>query len=86
MPSTTGAPEEDPVSVLGMSSLCVVFGELLQPYVQPRSFVDNWGWTAPGRQRHVLAERELTGLVEALRLQVDWGKSYCFATCPEARK
>ena len=86
VPSTTGAPEGDPVSVLGMTSLCVVFGELLQPYVQPRSFVDNWGWTASGRQRHVPAVRELTGLVEALRLQVDWGKSYCFATCPEARK
>ena len=86
IPSTTGAPEGDPVSVLGMTSFCVVYGDLLQPYVQPRSFVDNWGWTASGRQKHLPAVRELTSLAGSLRLQIDWSKSYCFATCPEARK
>ena len=86
VPSTTGAPEGDPVSVLGMTAFCVIFGERLKPYVQPRSFVDNWGWTAAGRQWHVPAVRELVELADALRLQIDWGKSYCFATCPEARK
>ena len=84
MPSTTGAPEGDPVSVLVMTGLCTVFSGLVS--ATPRTFVDNWGWSSPSRRCHVPVVAELQKLETSLKLQVDWGKSYCFATCPDARK
>ena len=86
VPSTTGAPEGDPVSVLAMIGLCAVFSGLVDKMATPRTFVDNWGRSSRSKHCHVSVVGELQKLEAALRLQVDWSKSYCFATYPDARK
>ena len=50
--STTGAPEGDPASVLGMITVCWLFVTLLQGVVQPRAYVDNWSWSSDAPDNH----------------------------------
>ena len=86
MPSSTGAPEGDAVSVLGMIAVGVVFCAMVQAGATPRTYVDNWGWTVRHCSQHRVVVRHLQRLEAAMRLVVDWSKAYVFATCPQARK
>ncbi|CAE7263872.1 unnamed protein product, partial [Symbiodinium sp. CCMP2456] len=79
LPSTTGAPEGDPTSVLAMIAVCWCFVSLLQGLVQPRAYVDNWSWTADAPDNHGPALLILQDLTESLSLQVDWAKTYVWA-------
>ena len=60
--STTGIPEGDPISILGMFSLCCLFREVVrtqEPLAVPFSYADNWEVVAGDVQA-------LIGILEAL--------------------
>ena len=60
--STTGIPEGDPLSILGMFSLCCLFREVVrttEPLAVPFSYADNWEVVAGDVQA-------LIGILEAL--------------------
>ena len=83
--STTGAPEGDPASVLGMITVCWLFVTLLQGVVQPRAYVDNWSWSSDAPDNHAPALLILDDIVQALSLQIDWTKTYQWATSAVSR-
>ena len=70
--STTGIPEGDPLSVL---DVC-----LLQPCVAPTAYVDNLAWSTDLQECHGPALDQLQSLVNATKMQIDWGKTYFWAT------
>ena len=56
MPSTTGIPEGDGVSVLGMLAVASLYLAMLQQTkVQATAFADNWGWSGGPECDHQLA-------------------------------
>ncbi|CAE7397534.1 unnamed protein product [Symbiodinium sp. CCMP2592] len=85
LPSTTGAPEGDPVSVLAMLGICFVFVSALSGLVQARTYMDNWTWSTDMPDCHGPALLVLQDLTEGLRLEVDWGKTYVWGTQPVSR-
>ncbi|CAE7812076.1 unnamed protein product, partial [Symbiodinium sp. CCMP2456] len=85
LPSTTGAPEGDPTSVLGMIAVCWLFVELLQGVVSPKAYVDNLSWTSDDPENHAPALLILEDFRQALSLEIDWQKTYQWATSPVSR-
>ena len=71
LPSSTGAPEGDPVSVLGMLAVCWVFVRLLDGLVQPSAYMDNWSWSTDLPDCHGPALLVLQDLTDSLRVQID---------------
>ena len=78
--SSTGIPEGDPISVLGMVSFCWLFVVLVSPYVEPTAYVDNLAWSTELQEAHAPALDQVIDLVTATKMQIDWGKSYFWAT------
>ena len=85
LPSSTGAPEGDPVSVLGMLAVCWVFVRLLDGLVQPSAYMDNWSWSTDLPDCHGPALLVLQDLTDSLRVQIDWGKTYTWGTSPASQ-
>ncbi|OLP98064.1 Casein kinase I-like hhp1 [Symbiodinium microadriaticum] len=86
VPSTTGAPEGDPVSVLAMIAVCWLYVALLEGLVAPKAYVDNLSWTADAPDNHAPAMLVLNDFVQALSLHIDWGKTYQWATTPVSKR
>ena len=86
VPSTTGAPEGDPVSVLAMIAVCWLYVTLLEGLVAPKAYVDNLSWTADAPDNHAPAMLVLNDFVQALSLHIDWGKTYQWATTPVSKR
>ena len=80
LPSTTGAPEGDPISVLAMLGICFVLVASLHNLVQARTYMDNWTWTADLPDCHGPALLILMDLTSSLRLEIDWNKTYVWGT------
>ena len=78
--STTGCPEGDPVSVLGMLALCYAFVHLVQPFASPRCYADNWSWLSDLPEAHVPAMDTCVSFISSLSMEIDWSKSYFWAT------
>ena len=85
LPSSTGAPEGDPVSVLGMLSICWVFVRLLEGLVNPSAYMDNWSWSTDLPDCHGPALLILQDLTDSLRVQIDWAKTYTWGTTPASQ-
>ncbi|CAE7944911.1 unnamed protein product, partial [Symbiodinium sp. KB8] len=85
LPSTTGAPEGDPVSVLAMIAVCWLYVSLLEGLVEPKAYVDNLSWTADAPDNHAPALMVLDDFTQALSLEVDWNKTYQWATTATSR-
>ena len=85
LPSTTGAPEGDPTSVLGMIAVCWLFVELLQGVVSPKAYVDNLSWSSDDPENHAPALLILEDFRQALSLEIDWQKTYQWATTAVSR-
>ena len=81
-----GPLKGDPASVLAMTALCQLFGQALSPWAKVRTYVDSWSWTGSVRNLHQPMLQALGHFTQALRLAVDWQKSYFFATTDSARK
>ncbi|CAE7630128.1 unnamed protein product [Symbiodinium sp. CCMP2592] len=84
--SSTGAPEGDPTSVLGMIAVCWMFVSLLQGLVEPKAYVDNLSWSSDAPDNHAPAILVLQDFVSSLRLEIDWKKTYQWATSPTSRR
>ena len=80
VPSTTGLPEGDALSVVGMLAVAWVFSRVVDDFVISRSYVDNWSWSTELVESHAPAFTCLLELVSSLRLRIDWDKSYFWAT------
>ena len=78
--STAGIPEGDPLSVLGTIGFCWLYVCLLSPYVDPTAYVDNLAWSTELQEAHGPAIDQLQCLVHATKMQIDWGKTYFWAT------
>ena len=81
LPSTTGMPEGDPLSVVGMVALCwlaVQRTKVQSSFVL--TFVDNLSWIAP--EQPVLQElfQNAISFCKAWSLPIDWTKSFAWAT------
>ena len=85
LPSTTGAPEGDPISVLAMIGVCTALALLLTS-VSPSMYMDNWSWMSCQPSGHQAALLTLQDFTASVRLRVDWKKSYAWAIGPVSKK
>ena len=83
--STTGCPEGDPISVLGMLAVCYAFVHLLEPFVSPRCYADNWMWMTDLPEAHIPAVETVVDFTSSLCMEVDWTKSYFWSTARSTR-
>ena len=85
-PSTTGLPEGDSMSVVGMLALSFVFHAKLQsPRVFPFAYADNWSFMSTSERHCFQAMTTLFNLVSDLKMQIDFRKSWCWATTKQFR-
>ena len=82
-----GAPEGDPFSVAAMAGVCYFVDRVLQSsQLAFRTYVDNWSWTC-SRPDAFLHDLPLSlRALAALKIPVDWRKSYTWASSAHARK
>ena len=81
-----GAPEGDPLSVAAMCAVCFATHTLMQGTgAQFDSFVDNWAWSSASVEPISTALPLAVSWLSALKLPVDWSKSYAWATTRELR-
>ena len=84
--STTGLPEGDSMSVVGMLALSFVFHAKLQsPRVFPYAYADNWSFMSTSERHCFQAMTTLFNLVSDLKMQIDFRKSWCWATTKQFR-
>ena len=79
--STTGIPEGDSMSVLGMAVLSTAFYyKIAKPSIQPFTYADNWSWQAKSTRDHFKTVMDTLNFVESLRMKIDQGKSWAWGT------
>ena len=87
--STTGVPEGDSLSVLAMISLSTLFYYKLKsidPVITPFCYADNWAWSAGAKHAHFKAFTAMLNLVMALRVTIDFNKSWFWALKKDFRQ
>eukprot|EP00438_Fugacium_kawagutii_P026272 Skav208226 [mRNA] locus=scaffold2601:406:4737:+ [translate_table: standard] len=83
---STGCPEGDTFSVLGCLSVCYIWqAQVARHRVFPFAYADNWGWRGGPEADHAAAIHATTHLTSAMRLSVDWGKSWAWGTTTNTR-
>ena len=83
---TTGVPEGDSMSVCAMLVVSSAFYWTLQsPTVFPYAYADNWSYLTTTQRDNLHALRQLQRLVEDLRMQIDYTKSWAWGATKEAR-
>ena len=83
--STSGCPEGDAVSVAAAIAVCWILCVTLEDFgVCPALYVDNWSWTSDLPELHTVALQETLNITSALRLEVDWRKSFAWARDAES--
>lgn len=81
MTSTTGLPEGDSLSVVGMLSLSFVFHQKLHsPQLRPYAYADNWSFMTASERAAFHAMKTILNLVKELRMVIDFSKSWAWAT------
>ena len=79
--SSTGIPEGDSWSVLGMIALSTVYYyTLATPTLYPYAYADNWSWLSTSAKQNFLAWIRLLNLVSSLHMSLDYGKSWTWGT------
>ena len=87
MNSTTGIPEGDSCSVLGMVVLSAFYHYRIRtPKLQPYSFADNWSWLTTCDRDHFRAMIKVMNLVQSIKMQIDFGKSWAWGITKKFRK
>lgn len=78
---TTGAPEGDSWSVCCMLAinklLCDLFRDIS---ISPHLYADNWSYWTEDPSQHAPAITCLREISTALKLTIDWSKSWCWST------
>lgn len=79
--STTGLPEGDSMSVVGMLALSYVFHQVVRrPRVFPFTYADNWSFMTTAEKDCFQTMITILNLVHDLRMQIDFAKSWTWAT------
>lgn len=85
--STTGLPEGDSMSVVGMLALSFVFHHVIKtPQVHPFTYADNWSFMSTSERETFRAMVKILNLVSELRMKIDMGKSWGWATSKPLRQ
>ena len=81
-PTTTGMPEGDSWSVIAMTAMSLAWGMSLEARgaIRTTLFADNWTWRSQTPQKHAEALHLTQTFMRTTRLQVDWAKSWAWAT------
>lgn len=73
IPSTTGIPEGDCLSVLGMIALSELFTfSIKSDFIVPYTYADNWAWHSLACRPHFAAFQQMLALTSMLRVLVDF--------------
>ena len=84
--STTGAPEGDPLSVVGQIAVCwALVTSTHREETLPWVYVDNLSWLAAEAQLLGDMLRRAADFCHSLLLPVDWKKSFAWGTTPALR-
>lgn len=87
IPSTTGIPEGDCLSVLGMIALSALFSfTISNEFIRPYTYADNWAWRSLACRPHFIAFQQMLALTSMLRVLVDFAKSWQWSTNKDWRK
>lgn len=85
--STTGLPEGDSMSVVGMLALGFVFHHVIKtPQVHPYTYADNWSFMSTSERETFRAMVKILNLVHELRMKIDMDKSWGWATSKPLRQ
>lgn len=84
---TTGVPEGDSLSVCAMLVTSSAFyWKLCSPTVFPYAYADNWFYLTTNQRDNIQAFRNIQDLVNALRVKIDFAKSWAWGATTDARK
>ena len=76
-----GFPEGDCMSIVAMLGVSRLWVELIKvDAMQPHSFADNWSWVTCDHRLHRCAMEQTLQLARAIRLTIDWGKTWIWGT------
>ena len=79
--STTGLPEGDSMSVVGMLALSYIFHHVIKtPQVHPFTYADNWSFMSTSERETFKAMVKILNLVHDMRMKIDMDKSWGWAT------
>ena len=87
--STCGVPEGDALSVCAMISLAYHYHEYIIYQVQNvrvSIYADNWSWLTSSQKANFKTLRKTLEFVSALRMQIDFTKSWAWSNATEFRK
>ena len=85
--SSTGAPEGDGVSVAAAVAIGWLYSQVIEDYgLSPMMFVDNWAWVSEDHELNTAGVEQTVRFAAALKLSVDWSKSFGWSRHPEGRR
>ena len=85
--ATTGLPEGDAWSVLGMISINYYFCSLLRTVtLKLHAYADNWSYSTTEPTQHKPTIELLQKIATSLALQIDWKKTWAWATSNEHKE
>ena len=86
-PSTTGLPEGDSMSVVGMLALSFIYHtKLKSPKVFPYTYADNWSFMSTSEKQCFRSLQLILNLIHDLRMRIDFSKSWCWGTTKTFRE
>eukprot|EP00438_Fugacium_kawagutii_P009093 Skav206636 [mRNA] locus=scaffold166:28795:33171:- [translate_table: standard] len=84
--STTGLPEGDSWSVLGMIGLSTLFFfHVVKPRLTPCCFADNWSWYTSDERLNFATWQSLLNLMQLLRMKIDFKKCWVWGSTRAVR-
>eukprot|EP00438_Fugacium_kawagutii_P022750 Skav214764 [mRNA] locus=scaffold1230:158615:162745:+ [translate_table: standard] len=85
--ASTGLPEGDPISALGMVMIGFIWSSLIdQLGLRSTVFADDWNWDGMGRSSHLAALRLTDLFLRSLRLESDPSQCWAWGSTTKARK
>lgn len=79
--ATTGLPEGDSMSVVGMLALSYLYYQRIRtPKLHPYTYADNWSFMSMDQRDCMQAMIKIFNLVHSLKMRIDFTKSWCWAT------
>lgn len=80
-------PEGDSMSVVCMLALSFVFHhKIASPQLRPYAYADNWSCKTTSERAAFLAMQKILNLITTLRMQIDFTKSWAWATSKQFKE
>ena len=85
--STTGVPEGDGMSVAAAVAVGWLFATVVRDFgLSPQVYIDNWAWSTEQDELHAAGVEQTLQLVKAMRIEVDWRKTFAWSRHRQGRK